>query len=107
VEAFLRSHDWPGNLRELSNAVERAVIFSQGPEASWANMNSELRPRSLEQRIGDPISLEALEERHIRRVLATHASLESAALVLGIDVSTLWRKRKKYGISGEGNLSLH
>ena len=108
VEAFLRSHDWPGNLRELSNAVERAVIFSQGPEASWANMNSELRPRSAEQRIGDAISLEALEEGHIRRVLANHSSLEAAAQVLGIDVSTLWRKRKKYGLVGQasGSLSL-
>jgi len=106
VEAFLRSHDWPGNLRELSNVVERAVIFSQGPEASWANMNAELRPRSLEQRIGDPISLEALEEGHIRRVLAVHKSLEAAAQILGIDVSTLWRKRKKYGLVGEGNASL-
>jgi transcriptional regulator of acetoin/glycerol metabolism len=38
--------------------------------------------------------------------LAVHKSLEAAAQILGIDVSTLWRKRKKYGLVGEGNASL-
>jgi NtrC-family two-component system response regulator AlgB len=44
------------------------------------------------------ISLEKLEELHIRRVLAATKSLDEAAEVLGIDAATLWRRRKKYGI---------
>jgi NtrC-family two-component system response regulator AlgB len=103
AEDFMLAYGWPGNLRELSNAVEKAVIFSNGPEASWVHQASDLRPRTEEQRIGDAISLEKLEESHIRRILSVHKSLETSASILGIDVSTLWRKRKKYGIrNGHG-----
>jgi two-component system, NtrC family, response regulator AlgB len=49
-------------------------------------------------RAGDPVTLEALEEQHIRRVLAAAGSLQEAAAALGIDQATLWRRRKKYGI---------
>lgn len=101
AEAYLQTHDWPGNLRELSNAVEKGVIFSTGPEIARVHLTTEFRPRSIEQRIGDAISLEQLEESHIRRVLAVHKSLDTSARILGIDASTLWRKRKKYGIRTE------
>lgn len=47
---------------------------------------------------GAMVSLEKLEELHIRRVLAATKSLDEASEVLGIDVATLWRRRKKYGI---------
>jgi NtrC-family two-component system response regulator AlgB len=49
-------------------------------------------------RPGDRVSLEKIEEEHIRRVLATTKSLQEAADILGIDQATLWRRRKKYGI---------
>ena len=48
--------------------------------------------------LGDPISLEKIEELHIRGVLAAFPSLEAAAAALGMDTVTLWRRRKKYGI---------
>jgi NtrC-family two-component system response regulator AlgB len=101
AEVFLRSHNWPGNLRELSNAVEKAVIFATGPEVARAHLTTDFKLRTVEQRIGDAISLEKLEESHIRRVLAVHRSLETSATILGIDASTLWRKRRKYGIRPE------
>jgi NtrC-family two-component system response regulator AlgB len=44
------------------------------------------------------VSLEKIEEEHIRRVLASTGSLQEAAGVLGIDQATLWRRRKQYGI---------
>jgi NtrC-family two-component system response regulator AlgB len=44
------------------------------------------------------VSLEKIEEAHIRRVLAGAKSLQEAAAVLGIDQATLWRRRKKYGL---------
>ena len=48
--------------------------------------------------VGDPVSLDRIEEAHVRRVLAGSRSLQAAADVLGIDLATLWRRRKKYGI---------
>jgi NtrC-family two-component system response regulator AlgB len=44
------------------------------------------------------VTLEKLEEAHIRQLLASSKSLEEAARILGIDAATLWRRRKKYGI---------
>ena len=48
--------------------------------------------------IGGAITLDALEAEHIRRVLAAVPSLDEAAAVLGIDPSTLYRKRKRFGL---------
>lgn len=48
--------------------------------------------------LGGDWSLEAIEREHILRVLARTPTLEQAAVTLGIDASTLWRKRKKYGV---------
>jgi NtrC-family two-component system response regulator AlgB len=47
---------------------------------------------------GDAVSLEKLEEMHIRRILATTKSLQEAADILGVDQATLWRRRKRYNI---------
>ena len=49
-------------------------------------------------RFGDNLSPAQLEERYIRHVIATSPSLQKAAETLGIDLATLWRKRKSYGI---------
>ena len=51
-----------------------------------------------ESGIGDPVPLEKIEELHIRGVLASSASIEQAAQILGMDTVTLWRRRKKYEI---------
>jgi NtrC-family two-component system response regulator AlgB len=55
-------------------------------------------PSDSGARLGDRVSLERIEEEHVRRVLATTKSLQEAADILGIDQATLWRWRKKYGI---------
>jgi NtrC-family two-component system response regulator AlgB len=52
----------------------------------------------LEVNIGDLVTLENIEERHIRQVLTITKSLDEAAKILGVDPATLWRRRKKYGI---------
>jgi NtrC-family two-component system response regulator AlgB len=98
----LKRHTWPGNVRELRNVIERCAILSTG---EW--VGPELLPGSRAGAAADAwagsapgamISLEKLEELHIRRVLAATKSLDEAAEVLGIDAATLWRRRKKYGI---------
>ncbi|HET6345303.1 MAG TPA: sigma-54 dependent transcriptional regulator [Myxococcota bacterium] len=93
----LRAYGWPGNVRELRNVIERAVILSPssllGPEAFPIAIGGHANPRP---QVGGRCTLEALEREHILRVLLHTRSQEEAAQVLGIDVSTLWRKRKKY-----------
>ena len=95
----IRLYDWPGNIRELQNVVERAVILSGGEQIDVDTLSmAESRERQGRPRIGDPLSLEELEKTHIRGVMASASSLDSAAKILGIDVSTLYRKRKQYGL---------
>ncbi len=103
-EDAIRAHDWPGNLRELRNAVERAVILCPSSVLEAADLG--LRPaagRSPESGcgtlLGAEASLEELEREHIARVTARAPSFEAAARILGIDVTTLQRKRKKYGLA--------
>ncbi len=104
-EQAIASHDWPGNLRELKNAVERAVILSQEPllEASHLglgqpNAAATARAAPAEGWLGTDVSLQAIEREHIAGVVARAPSLEAAARILEIDPSTLQRKRKRYGL---------
>jgi NtrC-family two-component system response regulator AlgB len=96
---IFRDYSWPGNIRELRNVVERAVILCPtsmiGEELLPESMASAVQPQ---YRIGDSIKLEIVEELHIRRVLASTSSVHEAAEVLGIDKATLWRKRKQFGL---------
>jgi NtrC-family two-component system response regulator AlgB len=94
----LRQHQWPGNLRELRNVVERATILCQAERVGIECLPENLLPSDSVARLGDPVSLGRIDEEHIRRVLATTKSLQEAADILGIDQATLWRRRKKYGI---------
>jgi NtrC-family two-component system response regulator AlgB len=96
--AAIRAHPWPGNLRELRNAIERAVILSRGERLELHDLPIELGDTSQTDlvELGALVSLEALEREHIRRVIARTVKLEEAALVLGIDVATLYRKRKRW-----------
>jgi len=102
-EAALRRHSWPGNLRELRNAIERAVILARTDQVSAADLPQELQSTgpagdSATIHPGARCSLEQLEEEHLRRVLAQSGNLTEAAQILGIDQATLYRKRKKLGL---------
>jgi NtrC-family two-component system response regulator AlgB len=94
----LNQYHWPGNLRELRNVVERAAILCQTDKVGIECLPENLFSSDSGARPGDRVSLEKIEEEHIRRVLATTKSLQEAADILGIDQATLWRRRKKYGI---------
>jgi NtrC-family two-component system response regulator AlgB len=98
AQEVLVNYSWPGNLRELCNVVERAVILSTEREIGVPDLPSILTQHLAEPRGANEETLEAIEERHIRRVLSANRSLEDAARILDIDVATLWRKRRKYGI---------
>ncbi|HMB02304.1 MAG TPA: sigma-54 dependent transcriptional regulator [Isosphaeraceae bacterium] len=100
-EALAR-YTWPGNLRELRNAVERAAILAAGPEVGPADLPERIAQAGTAPdgpfEIDGPATLAQLEFEHIRRVLASSPSLDTAARTLGIDPSTLYRKRKQYGL---------
>jgi two-component system, NtrC family, response regulator AlgB len=94
----LAGQSWPGNVRELSNAIERATILCQTDRIGLECLPTGLIQRGAELKLGDFVSLDKIEEAHIRRVLVNSRSLQEAAAVLDIDAATLWRRRKKYGI---------
>ncbi|MBV9122544.1 MAG: sigma-54-dependent Fis family transcriptional regulator [Planctomycetes bacterium] len=97
-EAFLR-YSWPGNVRELRNSIERAVILTSGPEVGLADLPVQVgSPPRPGIEVGSRATLDQLEAEHIRRILAGSATLEEAADILGIDASTLYRKRKRFGL---------
>jgi NtrC-family two-component system response regulator AlgB len=106
ASAAIRAYSWPGNLREMRNAIERAVIMARGTRINLEDLPAELRGQvpagsngsGAALQIGALISMEQLEEAHLRKVLERTANLAEAAQVLGIDQATLYRKRKKIGL---------
>ncbi|HXU01002.1 MAG TPA: sigma-54 dependent transcriptional regulator [Polyangia bacterium] len=104
AEAALASYAWPGNVRELRNAIERAVILWPSaliePQA-FPERIAESAARGAAVTVGADVTVEELERAHISAVVARSRTMEDAAQILGIDVSTLWRKRKRYE-TGEG-----
>jgi len=94
----LRQHAWPGNIRELRNAVERAAILCGADVVQIENLPVSIVPHTPPVQLGGPVSLKVVEENHIRRVVASTQTLQEAANILGIDQATLWHKRKQYGI---------
>jgi NtrC-family two-component system response regulator AlgB len=99
ARSALARHAWPGNVRELRNAIERGVILTTDAEIGLAHLPSRVgAPPAKAVEVGGAATLDELEAEHIRRVLVAAPSLESAAETLGIDPSTLYRKRKRYGL---------
>ncbi len=99
AEHALLAYPWPGNLRELRNAIERAVILWPAQVIEPQAFPERIVPAaSMAPVLGGDTTLEAIEREHILRVVARTGTLEEAAAILGIDASTLWRKRRKYGV---------
>jgi NtrC-family two-component system response regulator AlgB len=100
AERELIAYSWPGNLRELVNVLERAVILATGDTLTPEQLPEEVRAVASDSPAAQDVSetLDAAERRHLIAVLARHPTLESAAKALGIDPSTLYRKRHRYGL---------
>ena len=96
--AALAAYAWPGNQRELVNVIERAVIIAEGPALPPARRPAGGRASAPAPAAPDGDTLEAAERRHIAAVLARSATLDAAARALGVDPSTLYRKRERYGL---------
>jgi len=100
-EALL-GHDWPGNLRELRHAIERAVILSEGPQVGPADLLDDSAAAEAVEAEGHGLSdyLRRCERAHIVQALEANAGhMARTAESLGISRKNLWEKMKKLGLS--------
>jgi DNA-binding NtrC family response regulator len=98
--ALLQEYPWPGNIRELRNVIERAVLLAHGRviRATDLPLNVASVAASPSSLVGGQLTLGDLERRHIESVLSqTKWHQGRAAEVLGISSKTLYRKIREYG----------
>jgi len=102
VIALLLNYDFPGNVRELENIIERGVALTNGGVIETGHLPEDLRELSIKtfrKKEGKIPSLEEQEEAYIKWVLGEVGGNKTlAAQILGIDRVSLWRKLKKYGL---------
>ena len=105
VIALLMNYDFPGNVRELENIIERGVALTNGASIETGHLPEDLRELSIKtfrKKEGKIPSLEEQEEAYIKWVLGEVGGNKTlAAQILGIDRVSLWRKLKKYGLEEE------
>jgi two-component system response regulator HydG len=105
VLAVLANYDFPGNVRELENIIERGVALSSGTTIEVAQLPEDLREldiRTFRKKRGKIPSLDEQESDYIQWVLAEVGwNRTLAAQILGIDRVSLWRKLKKMGLESE------
>jgi len=95
---ILQKYNWPGNIRELRNVMERAVVLSDGdrilPEALPYEIQKQTGPAATH------FSIASVEKKHIEKVLQhTRGNKTKTAELLGIGLTTLYRKIEEYAIS--------
>ncbi len=91
---LLLDYDWPGNIRELSNLIERHIVLADTPLMHIEQLSSSKPGQEIDH---DHPSLDELERRYILKVLERcEHNREQTAAVLGINKSTLWRKLQSY-----------
>jgi DNA-binding NtrC family response regulator len=109
---WLQAQPWPGNVRQLENAIERAVVLAAGNTLGVDDFQPRTGAMSMPApgtgpagtgkhpaTAGDLLSLDELERLHILRVLEACAGQKTrAAAILGINRTTLWKKLRHYGI---------
>jgi len=98
-EALLH-HNWKGNIRELRNVIERAVILADEDILTVDALPFEFKVQIEENQGGNSLALATMENKHIRKVLAyTGGNKTKTAELLGIGLTTLYRKMEEYGIA--------
>jgi DNA-binding NtrC family response regulator len=98
--AKLEAYNWPGNIRELKNIIERAVILADDNILDESLLPYEMQePQSSKGGSLSTFDLSSIEKLHIQRVLNhAHGNRAEAARLLNIGVATLYRKLKDYGL---------
>ncbi len=97
----LKGYPWPGNIREIKNVLEHAIIMADGDVIRDTDLPAFLRSAPAKNGavtdFGD-LSLADLERLHIEKLLEKRSDLGTVAKILGIGRTTLWRKMREYGI---------
>ncbi len=103
------AYEWPGNVRELGNCLERAVALAHFEEIQVEDLPEKIRSQPTRRSVSmtgtdhpELMSLEAVERRHVLRVLeACQGNRTDAAKILDLDRKTLYRKLLRWGVSDE------
>jgi two-component system, NtrC family, response regulator len=97
----LQQHDWKGNIRELKNVIERAVILAEGTELHLENLPMDIQVTSFpSQKMSSAFDLASVEKLHIQKVLThTKGNKTETARLLNIGLTTLYRKIEEYKLS--------
>jgi DNA-binding NtrC family response regulator len=97
----IMAYSWPGNVRELKNVVERAVVLAEGQYITLDNLPDKLRQKTEHVQETSPLKvyLGDYEKGLLIKTYHSHnRNKEETARALGIDLATLYRKFKKFGI---------
>ncbi|MEP7143074.1 MAG: sigma-54 dependent transcriptional regulator [Ferruginibacter sp.] len=98
-KARLQQHEWKGNIRELKNVIERAVILSGGNELTIDSLPLEMQQLHYGKQVLSAFDLASVEKLHIQRVLIhTRGNKTETAKLLNIGLTTLYRKIEEYGL---------
>ena len=97
----LKMNNWKGNIRELKNVIERIAILSDNNMLAIDDLPFELKESSLNNKaVGSSFNLTTIEKEHILRTLAyTKGNKTEAARLMGIGLTTLYRKLEEYKIA--------
>ncbi|HEX7232360.1 MAG TPA: sigma-54 dependent transcriptional regulator [Candidatus Binatia bacterium] len=105
--AALKNYDWPGNIRELEHAIERAVFLGTGSRIGLEDLPPNVVANGqssvvLAQAVRRQLTLRDLEREYVAKVLeATNGNKTEAAKILGVDRTTLYRKLEEYKLKDE------
>jgi two-component system NtrC family response regulator len=96
----LERQPWKGNIRELKNVIERAVILAEGSQLDTASLPIELLSENYRLQTLSAFDLASVEKLHIQRVLNyTQGNKPEAARLLNIGLTTVYRKMEEYGLN--------
>jgi len=95
---LLNEYSWPGNIRELENVINRAIVLAKDNVIKPDYLPQEIYNSNEKQFTSLMPSLNDIEKNYIIEVLKNHSNPKEAAQILGISLTTLWRKRKEFKI---------
>ena len=98
TQKLLSDYDWPGNIRELETVIKRLLVFAKGSIIKPEYLPAEIINFKPKQNTYSMQKIEDLEKLHIIETLKIASNAKEAAKILGISETTLWRKRKLYGL---------
>jgi transcriptional regulator with PAS, ATPase and Fis domain len=104
VMEILMRYNFPGNVRELENIIQRSVALAEGEDIRVSDLPADLQNLEFDTIEGEGLmTMEEMEKLHIRRVLdRTHGNKAMTSKILNLPRTTLWRKMRKYGLLKNG-----